>query len=71
MKILVTGANGDIAISIYKIIKKNFKNNIKIDGTEIESHGTLVSAVFRFDYGTGAARFTGFHWFRFIRFNDS
>ena len=39
MKILVTGANGDIAISIYKIIKKNFKNNIKIDGTEIESHG--------------------------------
>ena len=39
MKILVTGANGDIAISIYNIIRDNFKKKIIIDGTEINSNG--------------------------------
>ena len=35
MKFLITGANGDIAKSICKVIKKNFKN-ITIDGTDIK-----------------------------------
>ena len=39
MKILITGANGDIAISICRIIKKHFKNSI-VDGTDIENIGS-------------------------------
>jgi len=35
MRVLITGANGDIAKSICKVIKKNF-NNIIIDGTDIK-----------------------------------
>ncbi len=35
MKFLITGANGDIAKSICKVIKKNFKN-VKVDGTDIK-----------------------------------
>ena len=38
MKILITGANGDIAISISRIIKKHFKK-YKINGTDIENIG--------------------------------
>jgi carbamoyl-phosphate synthase large subunit len=38
MKFLVTGANGDIALSIKEIIKRNFKNSI-IDGCEINLNG--------------------------------
>ena len=34
IKILITGANGDIAYSIFKIIKKSFKN-VLIHGAEI------------------------------------
>ena len=32
MKFLITGANGDIAISISRILRKHFKNSI-IDNT--------------------------------------
>lgn len=39
MKILISGANGDIAISILKIIKKNFKKKIRIDGSENKIEG--------------------------------
>ena len=35
MKFLITGANGDIAKSICKIIKKNF-NDINVDGTDVK-----------------------------------
>ena len=35
MKFLITGANGDIAKSICKLIKKNF-NDIKVDGTDVK-----------------------------------
>jgi carbamoyl-phosphate synthase large subunit len=38
MKFLVTGANGDIALSIKEIIKRNFKNSI-IHGCEINLNG--------------------------------
>ena len=39
MKILISGANGDIAISVLKIIKKNFKKKIRIDGSENKVDG--------------------------------
>jgi carbamoyl-phosphate synthase large subunit len=38
MKFLITGANGDIALSIKEIIKRNFKNSI-IHGCEINLNG--------------------------------
>tara|TARA_Y100000768_G_C23930517_1_gene659838 strand:- start:99 stop:1022 length:924 start_codon:yes stop_codon:yes gene_type:complete len=38
MKFLITGANGDIAISISRILRKHFKNSI-IDGTDLENIG--------------------------------
>lgn len=38
MKFLITGANGDIAISISRIIQEHFKNSI-IDGTDTEVSG--------------------------------
>ena len=38
MKFLITGANGDIAISISRIIKQHFKKSI-VDGTDIENIG--------------------------------
>jgi carbamoyl-phosphate synthase large subunit len=38
-KILITGAHGDIAQSIYKIIKKNYKNKYDIEGIDILSNG--------------------------------
>ena len=38
MKFLITGANGDIAISISRIIQEPFKNSI-IDGTDTEVSG--------------------------------
>jgi carbamoyl-phosphate synthase large subunit len=38
MKILVTGAHGDIGCSVGKIIKSEFKN-CKISGVDIEDHG--------------------------------
>ncbi len=38
MKFLITGANGDIAISICRIIKKEFKNSV-IEGTDIVIEG--------------------------------
>ena len=46
MKILISGANGDIAISIYKIIKKNFTKKTKVDGTDINKEG---KGIFYFD----------------------
>ncbi len=46
MKILISGANGDIAISIYKIIKKNFTKKTKVDGTDINQEG---KGIFYFD----------------------
>ena len=38
-KILITGAGGDISISIYKILKKNYKNKFLIDGMDCQSNG--------------------------------
>jgi carbamoyl-phosphate synthase large subunit len=38
MKFLVTGANGDIALSILEILKRNFKNCI-VHGSEIKPEG--------------------------------
>ena len=38
-KILITGAHGDIGISVYKILKKNFKNKFLIDGMDCKSNG--------------------------------
>ncbi len=38
-KILITGAHGDISISIYKILKKNYKNKFLIDGMDCKSNG--------------------------------
>ncbi len=38
MKFLITGANGDIALSIKEIINRNFKNSV-IHGTEINING--------------------------------
>ena len=38
MKFLITGANGDIAISICRIIKQHFKRSI-IDGSDIVDAG--------------------------------
>ena len=38
MKFLITGANGDIAISISRILRKHFKNSV-IDGTDLENIG--------------------------------
>ena len=38
-KILITGAHGDIGISIYKILKKNFKKKFLIDGMDCKSNG--------------------------------
>ena len=38
MNFLITGANGDIAISICRIIKNEFKNSI-IEGTDIKTDG--------------------------------
>ena len=38
MKFLVTGANGDIALSIKEILKRNFKNSV-IHGCEINLNG--------------------------------
>ena len=49
MKFLITGANGDIAKSICKVIKKNFKNSI-IDGTDIKTRknsGSLFNKIFK------------------------
>ena len=39
MKILITGAHGDIAQSICRVIKKKFKNTV-VDGTDINLRGT-------------------------------
>lgn len=38
-KFLITGAQGDIAQSIYKIIRKNYKNKIIINGCDIKETG--------------------------------
>ena len=38
-KILITGAQGDIAQSICKIIRKNYKKKIIIDGCDIKKYG--------------------------------
>ena len=38
MKFLVTGANGDIALSVLEILKRNFKNSI-VHGTDINLNG--------------------------------
>lgn len=38
-KILITGAHGDIAQSIYKLIKKNYKNKYDIEGIDILPNG--------------------------------
>ena len=38
MRILITGAHGDIACSVAKIIRSEFKN-YKIFGVDIENHG--------------------------------
>jgi carbamoyl-phosphate synthase large subunit len=38
-KFLITGAHGDIAQSIYKILRQNYKNKIVIDGIDILESG--------------------------------
>lgn len=38
-KILITGAHGDIGISVFKILKKNFKKKFLIDGMDCKSNG--------------------------------
>ena len=38
MRFLITGAHGDIARSISRIIKENYKNSL-IEGTDINSDG--------------------------------
>ena len=38
-KFLITGAQGDIAQSICKIIRQNYKNKITIDGMDILKSG--------------------------------
>ncbi len=38
-KILITGAHGDIGISVFKILKKNYKNKFMIDGMDYKSSG--------------------------------
>ena len=49
MKFLITGANGDIAKSICRVIKQNFKNII-IDGTDIKlrkNNNSLYNKIFK------------------------
>ena len=49
MKFLITGANGDIAKSICKVVKRNFKNII-IDGTDIKlrkNNNSLYNKIFK------------------------
>ena len=38
MKFLITGAHGDIAQSIFRILRSSYKNSI-IDGTDLEISG--------------------------------
>lgn len=49
MKFLITGANGDIAKSICKVVKKNFKD-VEVDGTDIKignNKKSLFSKIFQ------------------------
>lgn len=49
-KFLITGAHGDIAISIYRIIKEKYKEKCSIDGVDILSDGPgdfVFSKVFK------------------------